>query len=186
MQILTEPTAALELDQEPDKLRKLYMCIFDYADAKNRDFRFINIRQFLSYHFPTASLLVDGKYHYVLPLNWNILTGEPEEGECVLTTLDMLLHRQMYTPLVNPFYASKGRMVTVEITKVNPINVEHFVPKLPSKSVLMLPIGNRNTDCIESIDFKTKESVYYPLCLMGADSSVAGKCLIDFYSEIIN
>ena len=186
MQVLSDMTTAFEINQGTDKLKDFYMCVYDYSDYENRDFVFANIRQFMSYHYPTAHLLIDGKFHYDIPLNWNILTAEPEEGECVLTSLDMLLHRQMYTPLFNPFFSSCGKLVSVEITKVNPINVEHFVPRIAPKSIALLPVGNRKSDCAESINFKTQEKIYYPLCIMGVDNSVTGKCNLDFYSDLLN
>lgn len=186
MQVLSDTTTAFDLSQGTDKLRDFYMCVYDYSDLDNRDFIFANVKQFMSYHYPTAHLLVDNRFHYDIPLNWNILTAEPEEGECTLTSLDMLLHRQMYTPLFNPFYTFAGKLAPIEIISVNPINVEHFVPKIPPKSVALLPVGNRKSDCLETMDFKTKEKLYYPLCIMGVDNSVVGKCTLDFYSDLLN
>ena len=186
MQVLSDMTTAFEINQGTDKLKDLYMCVYDYSDYENRDFVFTSVHQFLSYHYPTAHLLIDGRFHYDIPLNWNLVTAEPEEGECTLSSLDMLLHRQMHTPLFNPFYSMTGKLAPVEITRVNPINVEHFIPRLSPKTVALLPVGNRKSDCSERIDFKTQEKVYYPLCIMGVDNSVTGKCNLDFYSDLLN
>lgn len=186
MKVLISPDEMFDLNQSDYKLIDMKCCIFDYSDDDNRDFRMEHISQYSSYRYPTVELCINEKYYLELPANWNILTTHPEEHICQMSSFDELLHQQMYVPLLNPYSVSKSEIVPIEITKINPSYVEHFCPRLPKKSILVLPLGNSAKDGFYIYEnIKTQEKKWYPYCVLAWDNADSSKCTIGYDNDLL-
>lgn len=184
MEVLISPTETFDLNQPTSKLIDQKLCVYDCADKDYQDFFFKKISTFISYRYPSATLLIGGKYRLDLPLNWRVLVTNSHDYICKLVPIEDLLHFDTnQVPLFNPFHPGLPQLLDVEIHSLNPNPVEHFVPKLPKKNLLVMPITNNN--CFTTIEDKSgKVTEKLPNCIYCMDDIDSSKVEFDLWSMV--
>ena len=136
MDVLISPTDTFNLDQPTSKLIDNKICVYDYSDKEYQDFYFKKISTFISYRYPTVSLMVGSKYRIELPLNWRILVTNEHEQVCRLVPIEDLIHFENQIPVFSPFHPGLPKILDVELVSINANPIEHFVPKTPKVDFL--------------------------------------------------
>ena len=102
MQILTLDNQCYLLNKIPDKVDEdMRFAILDNSDIKNPDFYFIPLIYLESFSSPAAVLEINGQ-KIQMPLDWNILLGDPECGDLEISPLTSLNDRSFCAFLFNP------------------------------------------------------------------------------------
>lgn len=185
MEILLPENKPFNLNQPTNKLIDSKMCVFDYADKDDMDFYFKKITTYILYRYPTVELNIGNKYTLEIPLNWRIMITNDHDFICQLVPVEELLHFEHQTPIFNPFYIGIPKIVDITIKSVNQTAIEHFVPKLPKKNLLVMPLGTKSEWDNKIVDPKTQEVSYYPDCIMMCDDIDTSKCELELYEDII-
>lgn len=185
MEILLPENSKFDINQPSSKLIDSKMCVLDYADKDNVDFYMKKITSFISYRYPSVDLLIGNKYHLELPLNWRVMICNEYEQICELVPIEELLHFPNQSVIFNPFYSGLPKFVDIKINKINPNPIEHFVPKLPKKNCLVIPLGNKEDWEIGIVDKETNNKLYYPYCLLACDDIDSSKMELSLYGDII-
>ena len=185
MNILLPENSPFNLNQPTSKLIDSKMCVFDYADRDDMDFYFKKITTYISYRYPTVEFSIGNKYTLEIPLNWRIMITNDHDYICQLIPIEELLHFEHQTPIFNPFYIGIPKIMDITIKSVNQTAIEHFVPKLPKKNLLVMPLGNKSDWDNKIIDPKTEEVSYYPDCIMLCDDIDTSKCELALWDDII-
>ena len=73
----------------------------------------------------------------------------------------------------------------IKINNINQNAVEHFVPKLPKKNLLVMPLGTKKDWKTTIVDKTTGESHFYPDCIMMCDDIDTSKCELNLWDDII-
>lgn len=182
MQILLPENKAFNLDNPTSKLIDQKMCVYDYSDKDYQDFFFKKITSFISYRYPVVELQIGNRYTVELPLNWRILVSNDFDYMCRLIPMEELLHFGNDIPVFNPLYIGLPKILPVKIININTNSVSHFVPKLPKKNLLCIPLGNNETLYHKTID---GVDISYPDCFYACDDIDTTKLEIDL-NEIID
>lgn len=169
MEVLISPTEIFNLDQPISKLIDNKICVYDCSDKDYQDFFFKKISTFISYRYPSVSLLIGDKYRIDIPLNWRILVTNKHEQICRLVPIEDLMHFENQLPVFSPFHPGLPRILNAEIFSINANPVEHFVPKTPKKNLLALPIGNKNMWETKVYDINKNTDIIYPDCIYACD-----------------
>lgn len=185
MNILLPENAPFNLNQPTSKLIDSKMCVFDYADKEDMDFYFKKITTYILYRYPTVELNIGNKYTLEIPLNWRIMITNDHDYICQLIPVEELLHFEHQTPIFNPFYIGIPKIMDITIKSVNQSAIEHFVPKLPKKNLLVMPLGNKSDWDNKIVNPKTNEVSVYPDCIMLCDDIDTSKCELELYEDII-
>ena len=95
------------------------------------------------------------------------------------------MHFEHHTPIFNPYYIGIPKIVNISIKSVNQNAVEHFVPKLPKKNLLVMPLGSKNDWDNIIVNKETGEKHSYPDCIMMCDDIDTSKCELELWNDII-
>lgn len=184
MKVLVPENIPFELNQPTKKLIDAKMCVFDSSNKDYKDFFFKKITNYVSYRYPTVELKIyDNRntFYLTLPLNWKIITANSSDFICDLINVEELIHYEHTMPVFNPIHIGVPRLMKVKIVGINPIMTEHFVPRLPKKNLLVVPMG------IESQWHEITENgeqKKFPPCIMCCDDIETGKISFD-YEDVI-
>ena len=184
MEVLISPTEVFDLNQPTSKLIDQKICVYDCADKDYQDFFFKKITTFILYRYPSATILLNKKFRVDLPLNWKIMVTNEHDYICRMIPIEDLLHFDTnQIPVFNPFHPGLPKLMSAEIHSINPNPVEHFVPKLPKKNLLVMPITNNN--CVTRVkDEKEKIDIIYPNCVYCMDDLDGSKIEFDLWSMV--
>lgn len=185
MEVLIPDNTSFNLNQPTSKLIDSKMCVFDYSDKDDMDFYFKKITTYILYRYPTVELGIGDKYTLEIPLNWRILITNDNDYLCQLVPVEELLHFEHQTAIFNPYYVGIPKIVNIKINSVNQTAVEHFVPKIPKKNLLVMPLGTKKDWKTTIIDQNTGESHSYPDCIMMCDDIDTSKCELSLWDDII-
>jgi hypothetical protein len=184
VKILLPENAPFDLNQPTSKLIDSKMCVFEYSDKDYMDFYFKKITTFISYRYPTVELLIGGKYRLALPLNWRVLVTNTHDYMCRLVPIEDLFHFENQVPVFNPYHIGLPKIMDVEIVNLNPSPIEHFVPKLPKKNLLVMPVGHQGQWETRTIN-KDGSWNYYPECIYACDDIDMSKCELNLHTDLI-
>lgn len=167
MQILNVENKAFELDQIRTKLNDLRICVLDCSEKDNIDFFFKKITSYLQYRQPAVELQIGDK-QIVLPLNWKILCTNDEDYTLEIVNIEDLIHETYYTPVFNPLHVYvTPAPVEIKVLRIIPSGIEWFVPKLPKKTLVALPIGSEKD--YKTTKYDSGETEKYPECIFAMD-----------------
>lgn len=162
MQILTLDNTAYLLNKIPDKIDEdMRFSVLDNSDSSNPDFFFVPLIYLESFSSPSAVLEIDNK-KIQMPLDWNILLGDPECGDLEILPLISLNDRNFHAFCFNPISDSMPSYKDVKITNIYN-EVEWFFPRIRSNQLITVPLStdsqpncvyfikdiNRNNDMID-------------------------------------
>lgn len=157
MQILTLDNTLYELNSLPDEIDDLRFAIFDNSDPNESDHYFIPLIFLESFTSPALVLQV-GNYTLKMPLDWQVLIGEPDLGDLELLPLTSINDRGFKVFQFNPLSSFRPSFLPIEIVDVYN-EVTWYAPKLKNGQLLCVPLSNDpEPDCIYFIKDVSRNS----------------------------
>ena len=185
MKVLTPDNLPFELNQPTSKLVNEKMCVFDCSIKDYKDFFFKRITNYISYRYPMVMLKIYNEresFNVSLPLNWKIATTNENDFICEMTSIEDLVHYEHTVPVFNPIHIGIPNLMKIKIVGINPVMIEQFVPKLPKKNLVVLPLGLENQ--WHKIQENGKEKKLPP-CILAMDDIDTSKIQFDYFEDIV-
>lgn len=147
MRILTVENKSYELNDVPDEVDNLRFCVLDNSNPKNPDYFFIPLIFLESFNAPALVLKI-GESVIKMPIDWQILIGEPEVGDLEVVPLTSINDRGFNTFCINPITSFRPSFKNIEIIDIYQ-DVKWFFPKLKNNHLLSVPIEQGdNPQCV--------------------------------------
>lgn len=140
MRILTLENTVFELDQLPEEIDEMNFAIFDNSDPSDPDYHFIPLVFLESFNSPALVLRV-GKHRIKMPIDWQILIGEPDIGDLEMLPLTSINDRGFKAFEYNPRSSFSPTYHDIEIVDVYQ-DVSWYAPKLKNGQMLCVPIND--------------------------------------------
>jgi hypothetical protein len=138
MRILTLDNAHYDLDQLPDEVDDMRFAILDNSDSQNPDYHYIPLIFLESFNAPALVLQI-GNNRIKMPIDWQILIGEPEVGDLEMLPLTSINDRGFRVFEFNPLSSFRPSFPKIEIVDVYH-EVAWYAPKLKNGQMLCVPI----------------------------------------------
>ena len=92
MRILTLDNKSFEMNEIPDEVEDLRFCVLDNSDPKEPDYFYIPLIFLESFNSPALVLRI-GNNIIKMPVDWQILIGEPDLGDLEVVPLTSINDR---------------------------------------------------------------------------------------------
>ena len=144
MRLLTlEPNRAFPMETIPNEVDDLRFCVLDNSDPKNPDYFYVPLIFLESFNSPALVLNIGG--HIVkMPVDWQILIGEPEFGDLEVVALTGVNDRGFKAFALNPLTSFRPEFFTIEVVDIYQ-DVRWYFPKLRPGQMLAVPL-DENVD----------------------------------------
>ena len=147
MRILTLENIRYELDSLPDEIEDMRFSILDNSDPLNPDYHWVPLIFLESFNSPALVLRI-GKDVIKMPIDWQILIGEPDCGNLECLPLTSINDRGFKVFQFNPLSSFRPSFPDIEILDVYH-EVSWYAPKLKNGQMLAVPITNGSKpDCV--------------------------------------
>ena len=147
MRILTLDNAPYDLDHLPEQVEDMRFAILDNSDPANPDYHYIPLIFLESFNAPALVLQI-GTNRIRMPVDWQILIGEPDVGDLEILPLTSINDRGFRAFQFNPLSSFRPSFPNIEIVDVYQ-EVAWYAPKLKNGQMLCVPIDNSSTpDCV--------------------------------------
>ena len=147
MRILTLDNTAYELDSLPDQVDDMRFAILDNSDPVNPDYHYIPLIFLESFSAPALVLRI-GENTIKMPMDWQILIGEPDLGDLEMLPLTSINDRGFKAFQFNPLTSFRPSFLDIEILDVYH-EVTWFAPKLKNGQMLAVPVLDESQpDCV--------------------------------------
>ena len=140
MRILTLDDRAYDLDHLPDEIDDMRFAILDNSDPANPDYHFIPLIFLESFNAPALVLRI-GRHTLKMPMDWQILIGEPDLGDLEVLALTSINDRGFYVFQFNPRSSFRPSFPDIEILDVYH-DVTWYAPKLKNGQMLAVPLSD--------------------------------------------
>lgn len=140
LRILTLENKLYELDQLPDEISDLRFAVFDNSNPSEPDYHFIPLIFLESFNSPALVLKI-GPNRIRMPIDWQILIGEPDLGDLEALPLTSLNDRGFKAFEFNPLTSFRPSFLDIEIVDVYH-EVMWYSPKLRNGQFLSVPLNN--------------------------------------------
>jgi len=140
MRILTLDNVAYEMDEIPDEVEDLRFCVFDNSDPKDPDYYYIPLIFLESFNSPALVLKI-GNNTVKMPVDWQLLIGEPDLGDLEVVPLTSINDRGFSVFCFNPRTSFRPEFMQVEIIDIYQ-DVKWYFPKLKPGQMLAVPLNN--------------------------------------------
>jgi len=140
MRILTLETTVFELDQLPEEIDDMNFGIFDNSDPNDPDYHFIPLVFLESFNSPALVLRI-GEHRIKMPIDWQILIGEPDVGDLEMLPLTSINDRGFKAFEYNPLTSFSPTYHDIEIVDVYQ-DVSWYAPKLKNGQMLCVPLND--------------------------------------------
>lgn len=138
MRILTLDNRYYDLDQLPDEVDDMRFAILDNSDPQNPDYHYIPLIFLESFNAPALVMRI-GQSKIKMPIDWQILIGEPEVGDLEMLPLTSVNDRGFKAFEFNPLSSFRPSFPDIEIVDVYH-EVAWYAPKLKNGQMLAVPI----------------------------------------------
>jgi len=142
MKILTLDNEPYELDTLPDEIDDLRFAILDNSDPANPDYHYIPLIFLESFTAPALVLRI-GEHTVKMPMDWQILIGEPDIGDLEVLPLTSINDRGFRAFQFNPLTDFRPSFPEIEILDVYH-EVTWYSPKLKNGQMLAVPIEDES------------------------------------------
>jgi hypothetical protein len=147
MRILTLDNTPYELDTLPEEVDDMRFAILDNSDPANPDYHYIPLIFLESFNAPALVLRV-GQHTVRMPVDWQVLIGEPDLGDLEMLPLTSINDRGFKVFQFNPLTSFRPSFLDIEIVDVYH-EVSWYAPKLKNGQMLCVPLGSdHEPDCI--------------------------------------
>ena len=140
MRILTLENTVFEVDTLPEEIDDLRFAIFDNSDPQNPDHLYIPLIFLETFNSPALVLKI-GEQTMKMPIDWQVLIGEPEVGDLEMLQLTSINDRGLKVFQFNPLTSFRPTYMDIEIIDVYQ-DVTWYVPKLKNGQMLAVPLQN--------------------------------------------
>jgi hypothetical protein len=139
MKILILDNIAYDLETLPDEVDDLRFAILDNSDPSDPDYHYIPLIFLESFNSPALVLQI-GEYRIKMPLDWQILIGEPDVGDLEMLPLTAINDRGFKAFQFNPINSFRPSFPNIEIIDVYH-DVAWHTPKLKNGQMLCVPLS---------------------------------------------
>jgi hypothetical protein len=147
MRILTLDNKHYDLDQLPDEVDDMRFAILDNSDPSSPDYHYIPLIFLESFNAPALVLQI-GNTKIKMPIDWQILIGEPEVGDLEMLPLTSVNDRGFKAFEFNPLSSFRPSFPSIEIVDVYH-EVAWYAPKLKNGQMLCVPITDgEKPECV--------------------------------------
>lgn len=147
MRILTLDNQAYNLETLPDEVDDMQFAILDNSDPSNPDYFYIPLIFLESFSAPALILRI-GEDVIKMPMDWQILIGEPDLGDLEVLPLTSINDRGFRVFQFNPLESFRPSFPDIEIIDVYH-EVTWYAPKLKNGQMLCVPLNNNPApDCV--------------------------------------
>jgi len=142
MKILTLEDYAYNLETLPDEIDDLRFAILDNSNPSNVDYHYIPLIFLESFNSPALVLRIDDTV-IKMPLDWQILIGEPDLGDLETVPLTSINDRGFKAFQFNPLSGFKPSFLDIEIIDIYS-DVTWYAPRLRNGQFLCIPIDTEH------------------------------------------
>jgi hypothetical protein len=147
MKILTLDNTAYDLDTLPEEVDDMRFAILDNSDPSDPDYHYIPLIFLESFNSPALVLQI-GENKIRMPIDWQILIGEPDLGDLEMLPLTSINDRGFKAFQFNPLTSFRPSFLDIEIVDVYH-DVAWYAPKLKNGQILCIPLSNDpEPDCV--------------------------------------
>jgi len=147
MKILTLDNATYDLDHLPEEVDDMRFAILDNSNPADPDYHFIPLIFLESFNAPALVLRI-GKETIKMPMDWQVLIGEPDVGDLEVLPLTSINDRGFKVFQFNPLTSFRPSFLDIEILDVYH-EVSWYAPKLKNGQLLAVPITEgEDPDCV--------------------------------------
>jgi hypothetical protein len=147
MRILTLDNTVFDLDTLPEEIDDMRFAIFDNSDPTNADHFYIPLIFLETFNSPALVLKI-GNTTMKMPIDWQVLIGEPDVGDLEMLALTSINDRGFKVFEFNPLTSFAPTYLDIEIVDVYQ-DVTWYVPKLKNGQMLAVPIdGSDKPRCV--------------------------------------
>jgi hypothetical protein len=139
MKILTLDNTAYDLDTLPEEVDDMRFAILDNSDPSDPDYHYIPLIFLESFNSPALVLRV-GEHKIKMPIDWQILIGEPDLGDLEMLPLTSINDRGFKAFQFNPLRSFRPSFPDIEIIDVYQ-EVAWYAPKLKNGQMLCVPLN---------------------------------------------
>lgn len=140
MRILTLDNQHYDLDHLPEEIDDMRFAILDNSDPANPDYHYIPLIFLESFTAPALVLQI-GDRRIKMPVDWQVLIGEPEIGDLEMLPLTSINDRGFKVFEFNPLTSFRPSFPNIDIIDVYH-EVSWFSPKLKNGQMLCVPIDD--------------------------------------------
>jgi len=147
MKILTLDNAAYDLNTLPDEVDDMRFAILDNSNPADPDYHYIPLIFLESFNSPALVLQI-GENRIRMPIDWQVLIGEPEFGDLEMLPLTSINDRGFKVFQFNPLTSFRPSFHNIEIVDVYH-DVSWYAPKLKNGQILCVPLSDDpNPECV--------------------------------------
>lgn len=157
--ILTLENYSYDMSEIPDEMEEdLRFCVLDNSDPKNPDYFYIPLIFLESFNSPALVLKI-GEWQVKMPVDWQLLIGEPDLGDLEVVPLTSINDRGFSVFTFNPKGSFRPEFHPVEIVDIYQ-DVKWYFPKLKPGQMLAVPLqeGIENPLCAYFIKDVSRQS----------------------------
>lgn len=146
MRILTTDNCTFNLDELPEEVDDLRFAVLDNSDPNDPDYFFIPLIFLESFNSPALVMKIGNK-DIRMPVDWQVLIGEPDFGDLEVVPLTSINDRGFKAFSFNPLGNKKPNYYNIELNDVY-TEVRWFFPKLKPGQLLCIPLeDSKNPEC---------------------------------------
>jgi len=138
MKILTLENRPYDLDNLPEEVDDMRFAILDNSDPTNPDYHYIPLIFLESFTAPALVLRI-GEHVIRMPMDWQVLIGEPDLGDLEVLALTSINDRGFRAFEFNPLTSYRPSFPEIEILDVYH-EVTWYAPKLKNGQLLAVPV----------------------------------------------
>jgi hypothetical protein len=157
MMILSLDNRPFDLNEIPDQVDDLRFCILDNSNHKDPDYFFIPLIFLESFNSP-ALVLEIGSHRITMPVDWQILIGEADQGDLEIVPLTAVNDRGFNAFVFNPLSSFRPEFHKIEVVDIYQ-DVRWYMPKLKPGQLLAVPLTNNpKPECVYFVRDVSKQS----------------------------
>lgn len=138
MNILTLENFTLDMMSLPSEVDDLRYAVLDNSDPEDPDYFFLPLVFVESFTAPAAVLRI-GERIVKMPLDWQVLVGDPEIGDLEIIPLTSISERGFEAFVNNPLASYRPGFEGVDIVDIYN-DVKWYCPKLRNGHLLAVPL----------------------------------------------
>lgn len=138
MRLLTLENTSYELNDIPEEVNDVRFCVLDNSDPKDPDYFWIPLIFLESFNSPALVLNI-GNNIIKMPMDWQLLIGEPDLGDLEVVPLTSINDRGFSAFAFNPLSSFRPEFFPVEVIDIYQ-DVRWYFPKLKPGQMLAIPL----------------------------------------------
>jgi len=147
IRILTLENRHYELDHLPEEIDDMRFAILDNSNTHEVDYHYIPLIFLESFTAPALVLKI-GEHRIRMPVDWQLLIGEPDFGDLEVIPLSALNDRGFKAFQFNPLTSFRPSFLDVEILDVYQ-DLSWYAPKLKNGQLLCVPLSDdKEPECV--------------------------------------